>query len=216
MQAHPIAVVPEQTADLHEEYLSFQEYLKRYASVEGMRTEWNAGKVMQYPVSNNIKHLYIFQFVHLVLQLFLAGRKLGQVIPAAFPMYYADDKPAREPDMMVILNTHLDRIKETYLDGVADIAIEIVSPESDERDRGAKFVEYEAAGVPEYWLIDPLRQDAIIYALGEDNRYHRVALDAQGRAVSSLLPGFALDPALLWRDAAPDALAIVELVGKMS
>ncbi len=215
MQAQPVAIAPEQTQDAGEEYLSFQEYLKRYDSVEGMRTEWNAGKVMQYPVSNNIKHLYLFQFIHLVLQLFLSRRKLGQVIPAAFPMYYADDKPAREPDLMVILNPHLDRIQETYLDGVADIAIEIISPESDGRDRGAKFVEYEAAGVPEYWLIDPLRQDTIIYALGEDRRYHRVAPDVQGRMVSPLLPGFALDPMLLWQDAPPDAMAIVELVGKM-
>lgn len=215
MQAQPVVVAPESTADTHEEYLSFQDYLKRYDSVEGMRTEWNAGKVMKYPVSNNIKHLYIFQFIHLVLQLFLSRRNLGQVIPAAFPMYYADDKPAREPDLMVILNAHLDRIKETYLEGVADIAIEIISPESDGRDRGDKFVEYEAAGVPEYWLIDPLRHDAMIYLLGEDRRYHRSPLDAQGRLTSPLLPGFVLDPTLLWQDAPPDAMAIVELVKEM-
>lgn len=215
MQAQPVAVAPAQTAEDHEEYLSFRDYLKRYDSVEGMRTEWNAGKVMKYPVSNNIKHLYIFQYVHLILQLFLSRRKLGQVIPAAFPMYYADDKPAREPDLMVVLNGHLDRIKDTYLDGVADIAIEIVSPESDGRDRGDKFVEYEAAGVPEYWLIDPLRNDVIFYTLGADGRYQRSPLDAAGRLQSPLLQGFALDAALLWQDAPPDAMAVVELVAAM-
>jgi Uma2 family endonuclease len=215
MQAQPVAVAPEQAAEDHEEYLSFHDYLKRYDSVEGMRTEWNAGKVMKYPVSNNIKHLTAFDFLFFVLRFFLSQRKLGRVIPAAFPMYYANDKPAREPDLMVVLNAHLDRIKDTYLDGVADIAIEIVSPESDGRDRGDKFVEYEAAGVPEYWLIDPLRKDATFYALGAEGRYQRVPLDAAGRLQSPLLPGFAFDPVLLWQDAPPDAMALVELVAGM-
>jgi Uma2 family endonuclease len=214
MQAHPIAVAPEQTAEDHEEYLSFQDYLKRYDSVEGMRTEWNAGKVMKYPVGNNIKHIYVFQYLLLILQIYLGRRKLGQVIPAALPMYYSDDKPAREPDLMVVLSAHLDRIKYSYLEGVADIAIEIVSPESDVRDYIDKLTEYEAAGVAEYWLIDPQRQQAIIHVL-EGGRYRRAPLDAQGWLVSTLLPGFALDPALLWQNTPPDAMALVELVAAM-
>lgn len=39
--------------------------------------------------------------------------------------------------------THL--IKKNFPDGAADLAIEIISPESVGRDRGEKFVEYEAA-----------------------------------------------------------------------
>jgi hypothetical protein len=41
MQAQPVAVAPESIADAHEEYMSFQDDLKRYDSVEGMRTEWS-------------------------------------------------------------------------------------------------------------------------------------------------------------------------------
>ena len=110
-------------------------------------------------------------------------------------MYLGDDKPAREPDLLVILNDHADRIKENRVEGAVDIAVEIVSPESTVRDRGDKFDEYEAAGVPEYWLFDPLRETADIYALGSDGRYHRRPLDGEGRVTSGLLPGFAIDPA---------------------
>src|SRR5438046_7531113 len=118
-------------------------------------------------------------------------------------MYRGDDKPGREPDCMVVLGEHRERMKATYLDCVADVVIEVVSPESDERDHGAKFVEYEAAGVPEYWLIDMLRNEATINALGDGQRYHPVPRDAAGRIRSSVLPGFALDPQILWREALP-------------
>jgi Uma2 family endonuclease len=42
------------------------------------------------------------------------------------------------------------------MDGAADIVIELVSPESVHRDYGEKLYEYEQAGVPGYWIIDPL------------------------------------------------------------
>ena len=215
MQAQPLAVASHEATADPEEHLTFQEYLKRYDSVEGLRTEWNAGKVMKYPLSNNIRHLNVFDLLLFVLKVYLSRSNLGRVIPAAFPMYVGDDKPAREPDLMVVLTDHFDRIRENYLDGAADIAIEIVSPESVERDRGAKFVEYEAAGVPEYWLIDPQREDAVVYSLSEDGRYRRSA-NAQGVLTSRLLSGFTLEVSLLWRNPPPDALALLAIVEKMN
>jgi Uma2 family endonuclease len=198
------------------EKLSFHDYLSHYNSHEGARTEWIAGEVSIYSMANNIKHLNLLQFLDFVLHLLISLRKLGKVIPAGYPMYVGDDKPAREPDVMIVFTDHLDRIKPTYLDGIADIVIEIVSPESASRDRGDKFIEYEALGVPEYWLFDPLREDAGIYALGADGHYRRVPLDAAGRLTSTLLPGFALDPALLWQDPLPDATALIALVQAMA
>jgi Uma2 family endonuclease len=53
------------------------------------------------------------------------------------------------------------------------------------RDRGDKFVEYEAAGVREYWLIDPDRKQAEFYQLAETGRYQLAALDGEGRFYST-------------------------------
>ena len=129
-------------------------------------------------------------------------------------MKTSDHKPAREPDIMVILNAHLDRMRDTYIDGIADVVVEIVSPESDIRDYADKLTEYEAVGVPEYWLIDPQRQQAVIHVL-EGGRYRRAPLDAQGRLVSTVLPGFALDTALLWQQPYPGSITIVRLAEGM-
>ena len=54
-------------------------------------------------------------------------------------------------------------MQATYLDGPADVVVEIISPESRLRDRGEKFAEYEMGGVREYWLIDSERHEADWY-----------------------------------------------------
>lgn len=130
--------------------ITFEEYLKVYDSFEGGRTEWLGGKVAIYPMSNNIQHQKILQFFVWLMGMFIAKHDLGQCFLAGIPMFVGDDKPAREPNLMVILTPHLDRIKHTYVDGTADIVVEIVSPESAARDHGNKLIEYEALGVPEY------------------------------------------------------------------
>jgi Uma2 family endonuclease len=195
--------------------LSFEQYLEQYDSYEGGRTEWLAGEVALYPMANNVQHNDLISFLRALLGYILKVKSLGRILLAGISMYYSDQHPAREPDLMILLGDHVQRITPKYVDGIADIVIEVVSPESDERDRGTKFLEYEAAGVPEYWLFDPLREDVAVYALGENGRYRRVPLDEQGRLVSPLLPGFALDPALLWQDVLPDGPEIGDIVARM-
>jgi Uma2 family endonuclease len=113
-------------------------------------------------------------------------------------MYISDELPAREPDLLVILTNHREQIRENWLEGPADVVVEIVSPESLVRDRGDKFKEYQDAGVAEYWFFDPLSREAFVYELGSDGHYHSRALDSQGRITSGVLAGFALDPTILW------------------
>jgi Uma2 family endonuclease len=193
------------------EGVSFENFLKYFGE---QHTEWLMGKVINV-VSNNTQHNLILGFLYNVLSLFLGLKAAGRILLAGVPMHIADDRPAREPDLLIVLNENRQRIKATYLDGPADIAVEIVSPESHDRDRGRKMREYEAAGVREYWLFDPLRTEAVIYGLGGDGHYHPVPGDEHGRLISTVLPGFALDPALMWRDEPPSGAELIELVQAM-
>jgi Uma2 family endonuclease len=197
------------------ETMTFEAYLERYETYEGGRTEWLAGKVAVYPMSNNVQHNHILAFFTTLLTLFLGFTRLGKIVIAGVPMKYSDDYPAREPDLMILLTPHLDQIADKYVDGIADVVIEIVSPDSVARDHVDKFREFERAGVPEYWMFDPMREDAAIWALDQHGRYRRVPLDAQGRLVSPLLPGFALDPALLWRSSLPDGQELWDILQAM-
>jgi Uma2 family endonuclease len=194
------------------ENISFEEFLVRFSEVHA---EWLMGKVI-IVVANNAQHQKIILFLIYVMKLFLTFKPKGQLQLAGMPMKVGSDKPAREPDILFILNEHEDRIKSTYIDGPADLVIEVVSPESTDRDRGKKFHEYEAAGVPEYWLVDPLRTESVIYVLGADGRYHPVAPDDQGRLYSAVLPGLYIIPEWLWREKLPEGPELITLVQAMA
>ncbi len=189
------------------ENVPWEEFLTRFSEVHA---EWHGGRVIR--VSNNAEHNMLLVVLGTLLNLFLGLKQMGVVLSAGVPMRVREERPHREPDLLVVLNAHRERIKQNYLDGAADLVVEIVSPESDMRDYGDKRVEYEAAGVPEYWLFDPLRRDILVFALGADGRYQRLPRDAQGRVYSVLLPGFAFDPALLWRDELPAGAELIALV----
>lgn len=96
-----------------------------------------------------------------------------------------------------------------YLDCPADLVVEIISQESIERDRGTKFVEYEAAGIPEYWLIDPLRNWAEFYQLDENGCYIPAFAGRQGIYESPMLPGFCLRVDWLWQMPLPPVLDVL-------
>jgi Uma2 family endonuclease len=105
----------------------------------------------------------------------------------------------------------LNRLTEQRLVGPADLIIEIVSTESVSRDRREKFLEYAAAGVPEYWWIDPRPRQLRFepFSLNSSGNYEPIPPDAQGRFYSLALPGFWLDPTWLWQDPLPEPLPLL-------
>ena len=121
-------------------------------------------------------------------------------------------RSGREPDILFIVRDHLDRLKETHLDGPADLAVEVVSPESVGRDRGEKFYEYEQAGLPEYWLVDPQRERAEFYQLQGD-RYRLAFEGDEGEYRSSALTGFWLRVEWLWQEPLPRIVDVLRLLG---
>ncbi|MBC7871450.1 MAG: Uma2 family endonuclease [Chitinophagaceae bacterium] len=207
-----LIIADETAARPEQSYLSFEDFLKQY---DGVRAEWYKGEV-EVLMGNNVLHNQILGFLLSVFNLYLGFGKIGQVLLAGVAMYTGDEWPSREPDLMIVLNENRERIKPTYLDGPADIVIEIVSPESVERDYGAKFQQYEAVGIREYWRFDPLRKLADIYVRGDNDLYHRGLLDDEGRIISSLLPGFALDPDILWREELPSGMELIQLAQGMA
>jgi hypothetical protein len=65
--------------------LSFEEYLHAYNSVEGIRTEWVAGKVESYRKSNNLKHQNSCSFWLTYSGFFSNAINWGKLFWRAFP-----------------------------------------------------------------------------------------------------------------------------------
>ncbi len=175
---------------------------------EDTLAEWVEGQVIMYSPSS-LKHQEIMQFLSSLLSFYVDAHRLGKIVLPPFQMRLETRPSGREPDLIFVAEEHLEGLKETYLDGPADLAVEIVSPESEARDRGEKFYEYEAAGVGEYWLIDPERKRAEFYQLGEDGLFRAVWPDAEGVYQAQVVPGFWLRVDWLWQEPPPSLRQIL-------
>ena len=95
------------------------------------------------------------------------------------------------------------------MEGAPDLAIEIVSPESVERDYEKKRQQYQQAGIPEYWIIDEEEKTIVLLRLNARGRYRDVR-PRRGIFHSQILHGFYLDPNWLWESPRPLAIQIVQ------
>lgn len=60
----------------------------------------------------------------------------------------------RQPDLMVVLAEHRDRIGRDGMRGAPDLVVEVLSPSTRAVDLGDKREEYAGIGVAEYWCFD--------------------------------------------------------------
>jgi Uma2 family endonuclease len=164
---------------------------------EETHAEWVDGRVVfMSPVSRD--HATISEFLLKVISSFAEIRQVGEVHADPFQMKTGPELPGRAPDVVFVAKENLGRFKANYLDGPADLVVEVISPECRSRDRGEKFYEYEQGGVKEYWLIDPDRRRAEFYQRGSDGFYQPVAAGPDGRYHSAVLPGLWVRVEWLW------------------
>jgi Uma2 family endonuclease len=99
---------------------------------------------------------------------------------------------APEPDVGYVRPERAHLIHENEMDGGPDIAIEIVSRDSRQRDYGEKRELYQSAGVSEYWIVDPLQQRVEFLSL-VDGRYELTPLEENRVFRTAVIPGFWLN-----------------------
>jgi Uma2 family endonuclease len=179
---------------------------------EDTLAEWVDGEVVHLSPASR-RHQELVGFLWFLLKHYADFHNMGVVLMAPFQMKTGPDLPGREPDILFVARDHLGRLKDTFLAGPADLVVEVVSPESIDRDRGRKFVEYERGGVAEYWLIDPLRQQAEFYHPGPDGRYRLLAAGGHGRYESRVIAGLWLNIEWLWAEPLPSMVDTLRKLG---
>ena len=187
--------------------LSYEEFLDWCD--EDTLAEWVRGRVIMTSLAS-LRHQELLGFLLIILHFWIRAHDLGEVLQLPFQMRLPRPvNTGREPDLLFVARAHLDRLRETYLDGPADLVVEITSPESIGRDRGDKFVEYEQAGIPEYWLLDQERRQAEFYQLDEAGRYRLAFGGASGEYQSRALPRLRLRSEWLWQEPLPKLLDVL-------
>lgn len=147
-------------------------------------------------------------WLYTLMSVFARQKDLGQVYVSRVA-FRLDQWNGPEPDIAFVCKDRLHRVKRGRVEGAPDLAVEIVSPDSVERDYGKKRSQYERFKVEEYWIVDELEKKVTLLGLQKNGRY-REARPKGGALQSRVLPGFHLRPEWCWQDPLPRELDILQ------
>lgn len=139
-----------------------------YSLPEGIRAELIGGQFYNMAAPSRI-HQEILMFLAKEIANFIDSRNGScKVYPAPFAVKLFEDATAIvEPDISVICNR--SKLTDKGCSGAPDWIIEIISPNNPGHDYVRKLNLYADAGVPEYWIVDPLAHTVSVYHLKEQN-----------------------------------------------
>jgi len=161
----------------YNEYLTLLDDVKRYEIANGV--------LLLTPSSTGSHQDTIGEvFFHLRSHVKLAG--LGLVIQAPF-IVELSAKDVFQPDIFVVMNTHLDRVQEKKVVGAPDLVVEVSASGTVAFDRLTKYDTYEYAGVLEYWIINLDRRTVEVFALEGDEYYSLGVFQGEQKVPSRLI-----------------------------
>ena len=151
--------------------------------------EFTDGRIEVLPMPTQ-EHQAISRFLFLALYSFVQSIG-GEVFYAPLRLRIRDGK-YREPDLLLVTNADDPRCRNDYWLG-ADLVMEVVSPDNPDRDLIDKRGDYAEAGIPEYWIVNPLTATVTVLVLsGGEYREHGVFRPGE-QTDSPSLPGFSVD-----------------------
>jgi Uma2 family endonuclease len=166
--------------------MTVEEYLT-YDDGTDKRYELENGELLEMPPGTG-KHEAIITF--LVVRFFLEKERLGLTLePRSNGVEVMTNKQIRRPDVLIITPEQAQAIENTsaVLRTAPPLIVEVVSPESVERDYDIKTLEYAAIGVNEYWIVDPLK-DRVTICLLQGSVYNQTVFTGNQQIVSLTFP----------------------------
>lgn len=153
--------------------------------------EYNNG-TLEFPPMPTRSHQEIVWYLCQLLKAYLTASG-GDVWFAPIRVRVAVDK-FREPDIVAFADKHDPRAGDEYFDG-ADLVMEVVSEgqESHDRDYVLKRAEYEAAAIPEYWIVDPEKRLITVLAMSNGKYVEHISAGNGQTATSRRFAGFAAE-----------------------
>jgi Uma2 family endonuclease len=180
---------PPQGSWSEEDYLALEDHYGSH-----IRVELSDGRLEVLPMPTE-PHQLIIAFLWRSLDAFINLHAPGVTLFSGIRVKLRIGKAVkfREPDIVYMKAEHSARRHNEFWEG-ADLVMEVVSGDAKDRNRDwlTKPKEYAAAGIPEYWIIDPYRKLIRVLVLrGKAYRRHG-DFKLGSRATSVLLPGFSV------------------------
>ena len=133
-----------------------------YNLPDGERAELIDGQIY-YMAPPTFTHQKLVHYISTEIELYIRSKKGScEVVPAPFAVFLnKDNKTYVEPDISIICDK--SKLDDRGCVGAPDWIIEIVSPSSIRMDYYIKLLKYPAAGIREYWIVDPLKNRIMVH-----------------------------------------------------
>jgi Uma2 family endonuclease len=149
----------------YKDYLSYN---------ENERIEIIEGEIINMSPAPSRIHQEIISELHFRLKEYIKSNNLScKVSPAPFHVILKNDdedifnsKNIVQPDISVICDKN--KLTEKGCTGSPDMIVEVILPYNPSNDYVRKLNLYEKFKVTEYWIINPMRKNVLVYVLTEN------------------------------------------------
>jgi Uma2 family endonuclease len=163
----------------YDDYAALPDDGRKYEIVNGVLIMGPAPSPDHQSIAVRLTH---YLFVHVELA------ELGRVFSAPIDVEL-EPKNVFQPDVIVLLNTHLDRVTAKRIVGAPDLVVEVASPGTAAFDRLTKYDVYAHAGVREYWIVKSDQRTVEVLVL-ESGEYRSLGIfNGQVALPSRVVPG---------------------------
>lgn len=138
-----------------------------YSLPAGERAELIDGKIYYMSPPSTRHQMLVMDLSYQIKDYIERNKGECEVFPAPFAVFLNEnDRNYVEPDISVICDKK--KITERGCNGSPDWIIEVVSSSSRQMDYFKKLFRYRAAGVREYWVVDPEKKIVTVYNFEQD------------------------------------------------
>ena len=178
-------------------YISEKDYWEKYYDLSDISYEWNNGVLEEKTMADFESFQMYLWYVNILLE-YLKNYKEGMLVGLDIGFKMNLDrkrKSIRKPDLALIHKNNPVQMKprETTYRGIFDICFEFLSDTTKvniERDTVVKKLEYEQAGIKEYFILDRKGYYTKFYRLDKNGRYRTIRSSNDGVIKSKVLPLF--------------------------
>ncbi|MEO7983593.1 MAG: Uma2 family endonuclease [Bacteroidota bacterium] len=89
-----------------------------------------------------------------------------------------------QPDICIVCDE--SKIDSRGCCGAPDLVVEILSPGNSKKEIRLKYELYEEAGVKEYWIVNPLEENIVVFILNEQPKFSGLKMYAGGDTIQSI------------------------------
>ena len=139
-----------------------------YALPDERRVELIDGEIFDMSAPS-VRHQTILGELHILFRecIKLHGKDCRVLLSPCDVQLDNDNKTMVQPDLIVMCHEY-DR-NGKCIKGAPDLTVEILSDSTRSKDMLLKTYKYKNAGVREYWIVDPKKEEVLVYDFSKDD-----------------------------------------------